>query len=62
MSSYWNKRELNQLLPQYNKGHKGHFECFELVFFIIAIRDLNNYVPYYTKVEQIEAALLLSVM
>ena len=29
MLSYWNKRELNQLLPQNNKGLKGHFKRFD---------------------------------
>ena len=32
-SSYWNKRELNQLLPQNDKGLKGHFERFQFVFY-----------------------------
>ena len=33
ISSYWNKRELNQLLPQNNKGLEGHLERFEFVFY-----------------------------
>ena len=31
-SFYLNKRELNQLLPQNNKGLKGHFERFEFFY------------------------------
>ena len=33
--SYWNKRVLNQLLPQNNKGLKGPLERFEVVIIII---------------------------
>ena len=32
LSSYWNKRYLNQLLPQNNKGLKGHLERFEFFY------------------------------
>ena len=41
ISSYWNKRDLNQLLPQNNKGLQGDFEHFEF-FFISTIRNLNK--------------------
>ena len=40
-SSYWNKRDLNQLLPENNKDLKGHYERFEF-FFLSTIRDLTN--------------------
>ena len=40
-SSYWNNRDLNQLLPQNNKSLKGHLERFKFVF-ISTIRDLTN--------------------
>ena len=61
ISSYLNKRDFNQLLPQNNKGLKGHLERFEF-FFISAIRDLINYVLYYTQVKNIEAASSLGVI
>ena len=35
ISSYWNKRDLNQLLPQNNKGLKGHLERFEFVILLV---------------------------
>ena len=35
MSSYWNKKDLNQLLPQNNKGLKRHLGCFEFVFLLV---------------------------
>ena len=31
ISSYWNKRDFNRLLPQNNKGLKGHLERFQFV-------------------------------
>ena len=31
-SSYWNKMDLNHLLPQNNKGLKGDFERFEFFY------------------------------
>ena len=33
-SSYWNKRDLNQLLPENNKDLKGHYERFEFFFLV----------------------------
>ena len=60
-SSYWNKRDLNQLLPQNNKDLKGHLERFKSVF-ISTKRVLTNWVLYYTQVNNIEAASSLGVI
>ena len=35
ISSYWNKKDLNQFLPQNNKGLKGHLQRFEFVFSLV---------------------------
>ena len=55
-TSYWNKRDLNQLLPQNNNGLKGHVDVLSLFFYQYnkGLNQLNiilhtGEVPYYSN-------------